>query len=148
MAKAIGKELGRPFNRKRVQRLMKLMGLVAIYPKPNTRKANPEEKKYPYLLRNLVLTGPNQVWSTDITYFRLEHGFAYLIAVIDWYSRKVISWRLSNTMEASACAGVLVDALKHGTPDIFNTDQGSQFTSELFIKVLDDVKIKTSMGGR
>ena len=148
MAKAIGKELGRQVNRKRVQRLMRLMGLAAIYPKPNTSKAKPGDKKYPYLLRNLVLTGPNQVWSTDITYVRLEHGFAYLIAVIDWYSRKVISWRLSNTMEASACANVLVDALKHGKPDIFNTDQGSQFTSELFIKVLDDAKIKISMDGR
>jgi putative transposase len=124
---------GHVVNRKRVQRMMREMGLAGMAPGPNTSKAHPEHKIYPYLLRGVPITRPNQVWSTDITYIRLSHGFAYLVAVIDWYSRKVLSWRISNSMDASFCVDCLEDALRsHGKPEIFNSDQGSQFTSEAF----------------
>ena len=136
-------------NRKRVQRLMRAMGLAGMAPGPNTSKGNPEHKVYPYLLRGVAVTRPNQVWSTDITYIRLQHGFAYLVAVIDWYSRKVLGWRISNTMEAVFCVDCLEDALRtHGKPEVFNSDQGSQFTSEAFTGVLKREDIKISMDGR
>jgi putative transposase len=143
------KRMSHIVNRKRVQRLMRLMGLVAMAPGPNMSRAHPEHKIYPYLLRGVPIIRPNQVWSTDITYIRLAHGFAYLVAVIDWYSRKVLSWRISNSMEAEFCVACLEDALRaHGTPEIFNSDQGSQFTSEVFTGVLKREKVTISMDGR
>lgn len=143
------KGAGHHVNRKRVQRLMRQMGLAGMAPGPNTSKAHPEHKIYPYLLRGVPIVKPNQVWSTDITYIRLAHGFAYLVAVIDWYSRKVLSWRINNSMEADFCVDCLEDALRtHGTPEIFNSDQGAQFTSDAFTKVLKREKITISMDGR
>ena len=143
------RRLGYNINRKRVQRLMRLMGLEAIYPKPKTSKPHPEHKIHPYLLRGLKIDHPNQVWAADITYIPLKRGFMYLVAVIDWYSRKVLSWRVSNTLEADFCVEALQDAIRyHGCPEIFNTDQGSQFTSEDFTEVLQDHGIKISMDGR
>ncbi|HWW70187.1 MAG TPA: IS3 family transposase [Duganella sp.] len=140
---------GHVVNRKRVQRLMRGMGLAGMAPGPNTSKANPQHKVYPYLLRGVPVTRPNQVWSTDITYIRLARGFAYLVAVIDWYSRKVLSWRLSNSMDASFCVDCLEDALReHGRPMVFNSDQGSQFTSAAFTDVLKREKVDISMDGR
>jgi putative transposase len=142
-------EQGYRINRKRVQRLMRVLGLAGMAPGPATSRPHPEHKIYPYLLRGVSVTRPNQVWSTDITYIRLAHGFAYLVAVIDWYSRRVLSWRLSNTLEAGFCVDCLEDALRtHGQPEIFNTDQGSQFTSEAFTKVLLNQGIAISMDGR
>jgi len=136
-------------NRKRVQRLMRSMGLAGMAPGPNTSKAHPQHKVYPYLLRGVPVTRPNQVWSTDITYVRLARGFAYLVAVIDWYSRKVLSWRLSNSMDASFCVDCLEDALReHGRPEVFNSDQGSQFTSAAFTDVLKREGVDISMDGR
>jgi len=123
---------GHGVNRKRVQRLMQILGLVAMVPSPNTSKKHPQHKVYPYLLRGLAIVRPNQVWSTDITYVRLAHGFMYLVAISDWYSRKVLAWKLSNTMDVGFCMDCLADALnQYGAPEIFNTDQGSQFTSTL-----------------
>ena len=144
------KRLGcRTINRKRVQRLMRLMGLEAIYPKPKTSRPHPAHKIYPYLLRGLKINRPNQVWAADITYIPLERGFMYLVAVMDWYSRKVLSWRVSNTLEADFCVEALKDAIhRHGCPEIFNTDQGSQFTSEDFTNELKAHGIKISMDGR
>ena len=140
---------GHVVNRKRVQRMMRAMGLAGMAPGPNTSKAHPEHKVYPYLLRGVPILRPNQVWSTDITYVRLAHGFAYLVAVIDWYSRKVLSWRISNSMDASFCVDCLEDALRsHGTPEVFNSDQGSQFTSDAFTGVLKREGITISMDGR
>ncbi len=139
---------GYPVNRKRVQRLMRLMGLEAIYQKPQTSQSNPEHKKYPYLLRGLIVDKPNQVWSTDITYIRLERGFVYLSAIIDWHSRYVLSWRLSNTLDSAFCVEALKDALSKGKPEIFNTDQGVQFTSWDFISVLKAGEIQISMDGK
>jgi putative transposase len=142
-------EQGHSVNRKRVQRLMRVLGLVGMAPGPATSRPHPEHKIYPYLLRGVAVVRPNQVWSTDITYIRLEHGFAYLVAVIDWYSRRVLAWRLSNTLEAGFCVDCLEDALRrHGRPEIFNTDQGSQFTSEAFTGVLLAAGIAISMDGR
>jgi putative transposase len=136
-------------NRKRVQRLMRLMGLAGMAPGPNTSRPHPEHKVYPYLLRGLHVTRPNQVWSTDITYVRLERGFVYLVAVIDWYSRKVLSWRLSNSMDPSFAVNCLEDALRrYGRPEIFNSDQGSQFTSKAFTDVLKREDVTISMDGR
>ena len=136
-------------NRKRVQRLMRKMGLTGMAPGPNTSKGHPEHKVYPYLLRGVAVKRPNQVWSTDITYVRLAGGFAYLVAIIDWYSRKVLSWRLSNSMDATFCVDCLDDALKqHGQPEVFNSDQGSQFTSAAFTDVLKREGITISMDGR
>lgn len=143
------KNQGYPVNRKRVQRLMRQMGLVGMAPGPNTSRPHPANKVYPYLLRGVAVTRPNQVWSTDITYVRLEGGFAYLVAIIDWYSRKVLSWRLSNSMDASFCVDCLEEALQHyEKPEIFNTDQGVQFTSTSFTDVLKREEIKISMDGR
>ena len=140
---------GHVVNRKRVQRMMREMGLAGMAPGPNTSRAHPEHKVYPYLLRGVPITRVNQVWSTDITYIRLAHGFAYLVAVIDWYSRKVLSWRISNSMEAAFCVDCLEDALRaHGKPEIFNSDQGSQFTSDAFTGVLKRAGITISMDGR
>ena len=119
------KVMGHAVNRKRVQRLMRQIGLAAIAPGPNTSRPHPEHKVYRYLLRGMPVTRPNQVWSTDITYIRLARGFAYLVAIIDWYSRKVLSWRISNSMEAVFCVDCLEDALRHhGKPALFNSDQG------------------------
>ena len=143
------RRLGYNINRKRVQRLMRLMGLEAIYPKPKTSKPHPEHKIYPYLLRGLKIRRSNQVWAADITYIPLQRGFMYLVVVMDWYSRKVLSWRVSNTLEADFCVEALKDAIHlHGCPEIFNTDQGSQFTSEDFTGELEDHGIKISMDGR
>jgi len=140
--------LGYVVNEKRIRRLLRLMGLMAIYPKKNLSIPNPESKIYPYLLRNMEITHPNQVWSTDITYIPMEKGFLYLVAVIDWFSRYVISWRLSNTLEATFCIDALQESLNKGKPDIFNTDQGSQFTSNDFTNCLLENDIKISMDGR
>jgi putative transposase len=143
------KERGHIVNRKRVQRLMREMGLAGMAPGPNTSKAHPRHKVYPYLLRGVAVTRPNQVWSTDITYIRLARGFAYLVAIIDWYSRKVLSWRISNSMDASFCVDCLEDALRHhGRPEVFNSDQGSQFTSAAFTDVLKREDVGISMDGR
>lgn len=140
---------GHMVNRKRVQRLMQKLGLAGMAPGPNTSKAHPQHKVYPYLLRGVDVVRPNQVWSTDITYIRLPRGFVYLVAIIDWYSRKVLSWRLSNTMDASFCVDSLEEAIKaYGKPEIFNTDQGAQFTSDSFTGVLHKNNIKISMDGR
>lgn len=143
------RDLGQVINRKRVQRLMRLLGLAGMAPGPDTSQPHPQHKVYPYLLRGVLVTRPNQVWSTDITYIRLPHGFVYLVAVIDWYSRCVLSWRLSNTMDNGFCVDCLEQALQsHGTPEIFNTDQGSQFTSEAFTQALLNKGIAISMDGR
>ena len=140
---------GHKINRKRVQRLMRKMGLQSIAPKPNTSKAHPGHKVYPYLLRNFDVTKSNQVWCTDITYIPLSCGFVYLTAVMDWHSRYVLSWELSITMDNEFCISALERALRcHGTPYIFNTDQGSQYTSHEFTKVLKDKDIKISMDGK
>jgi len=140
---------GHPVNRKRVQRLMRILGLAAMAPGPNTSKKHPQNKIYPYLLRGLSIIRVNQVWSTDITYIRLAQGFVYLVAIIDWYSRKVLAWQVSNTMDAGFCVDCLTAALnEYGAPEIFNTDQGSQFTCEVWVKVLQENAIKISMDGR
>lgn len=135
-------------NRKRVARLMKQMGLVAIYPKKKTTRPGEPKKKYPYLLRNVVISRPNQVWSTDITYIRLENGFIYLVAVIDWFSRYVLSWELSNSQDIFFCLTALEKAFSFGKPEIFNSDQGSQFTSEAFTNRLQQAEILISWDGR
>ena len=136
-------------GRHRVRRLMRLMRLVPIYQEPNTSKKHPQHKIWPYLLRNVVINRPNQVWCADITYIARQRGFLYLVAIMDWHSRKVLAWRLSNSMDTAFCVEALKEALaKHGTPEIFNTDQGSQFTSGDWIDVLTDAKIKISMDGK
>ncbi len=135
-------------NHKRIARLYRLMGLEAIYPKPNLSKANQGHQKYPYLLRNVPIVRRNQVWSTDITYVPMDSGFLYLSAVIDWYSRYVVVWDISNTMDLSFCINLLNSALAHGTPEIFNTDQGSQYTSPDYIENLTKAKIRISMDGK
>lgn len=143
------KDCGLTVNRKRVQRLMATMGLAGMAPGPNTSKKHPQHKVYPYLLRGVKVVRPNQVWSTDITYVRLARGFAYLVAIIDWYSRKVLSWRINNSMDSTFCVDCLEDALgTHGKPEIFNSDQGSQFTSTAFTDILKREEIKISMDGR
>ena len=140
---------GHIVNRKHVQRLMRTLGLAAMAPGPNTSKKHPQNKVYPYLLRGVGIIHPNHVWSTDITYIRLAHGFVYLVAIIDWYSRKVLAWRVSNTMDVGFCVDCLIAAINEfGTPEIFNTDQGSQFTSEKWVQVLQENGIKISMDGR
>jgi len=135
-------------NRKRVQRLMRLMDIQAIYPKRNLSQKKRDHKIYPYLLNDVKITIPNFVWSTDITYIPLRQGFLYLSAIIDWYSRYVLSWRLSNTLDAVFCIEALEEALEKGHPVIFNTDQGSQFTSKEFTQILLNKNIKISMDGR
>ena len=148
ITKHLNKVLAIDINVKKVRRLMKVMGIEAIYPKKNLSMQNSQHKKYPYLLSGVDICRVNQVWSTDITYIRLKQGFVYLCAVIDWYSRYVLSWKLSNTMETTFCLEALVDALKLGKPDIFNTDQGSQFTSHEFTNALLSNEIKISMDGK
>ena len=135
-------------NRKRVRRLMALMGLEALHPRPRTTVAAPDARAYPYLLRDRVLTRVNEVWSSDITYVPMKHGFMYLTAVIDWYSRYVLSWRLSNTLEGRFCLEALEEALTLGRPEIFNTDQGSQFTSREYTGRLEEAGIAVSRDGR
>ena len=136
-------------NRKKVQRLMRLMGLESIAPKPNTSKPAPEHAVYPYLLRDKKISKVNQVWATDITYIPMARGFVYLVAVIDWYSRRVLAWRLSNTLETDFCVEALQEALsRFGSPEIFNTDQGAQFTSKDFTDVLLERGIRISMDGK
>ena len=135
-------------NRKRVQRLMRLMGLEAIYPKRRTTRPAAGHKIYPYLLRDVAITGPDHVWSTDITYLPMRHGFLYLVAVIDWYSRYVLSWRLSNTMDGLFCQEALDEALAIGQPEIFNSDQGAQFTAQMFTSRLLARGVAISMDGR
>ncbi len=139
---------GYEVNRKRVSRLMRLMGLQAIYPKPNLSLKHPDHRIYPYLLRDVEIVYPDQVWSTDITYIRMKGGFLYLTAIIDWYSRYVLSWRLSNTLDSYFCIEALEEALATKQPEIFNTDQGSQFTSIKFTGILEDHRIGISMDGR
>ena len=136
-------------GRHRVRRLMRLMGLEAIYQAPRTSDPHPEHRIYPYLLRNLEVDRPNQIWCADITYIPVQRGFLYLVAIMDWATRHVLAWRLSNTMDAGFCVEALNEALsKYGQPDIFNTDQGSQFTSFDFTGVLKDADIRISMDGR
>ena len=135
-------------GRERVRRLMGQMGMIAIYPKPNLSRKHPQHKIYPYLLSGVEIEGPIQVWSADITYIGIRRGFFYLVAIIDWFSRYVLSWRLSNSLEAAFCIEALEEALEKGRPVIFNTDQGSQFTSNDFTGFLLDKGIKVSMDGR
>ena len=140
---------GRQVNRKRVQRLMRQMGMNTLYPKRNTSRANHAHKVYPYLLRGLNIERANQVWCADITYIPMRKGFVYLVAIMDWYSRRVLSWRVSNTLDTTFCVATLNEALaKYGTPEIFNTDQGCQFTSEDFTQRLKDRSIQISMDGK
>lgn len=142
-------KMGYTINRKKVRRLKNEMGLRTIYPRPNLSKPAKGHKIYPYLLRNLEISRPNQVWATDITYLRLEHGFVYLVAILDLYSRKVLSWEISNTLDAEFCCSTLNRALlKYGKPEIFNSDQGSQFTGNKFIGILEKNEIKISMDGK
>jgi len=148
MAVVLSGCFGEPINRKRVQRLMRKMGTEALYPKRRTSQANAEHRVYPYLLRGLRIDRPNQVWSTDITYIRMRRGFLYLVAIMDWYSRYVLSWELSNTLDNAFCVEALERALETGKPEIFNTDQGSQFTSDGFTRVLRQHEIRISMDGR
>ncbi len=142
------KSQGQRVNRKRVRRLMRIMGLNAIYRHPRTSVPTPGHKIYPYLLSGMKITRPNQVWAADITYIPMARGFLYLVAIIDWYSRYVLSWRLSNTLEADFCVEALEEALTKGKPDIFNTDQGSQFTSEAFTGLLQQNGVRISMDGK
>ena len=140
---------GHAVNRKRIQRIMRQLGLAGMAPGPTTSKAHPHHAIYPYLLRGLAIIRPNQVWSSDISYVRLLYGFVYLVVVMDWYSRRILAWRLSNTMDADFCVDCLEDAVRHyGTPVIFNSDQGAQFTSLMFTGVLLRNKIAISMDGR
>ena len=142
-------QAGHPVGRKRVTRLMRLMGIEAIYRKPNLSRRHPQHKIYPYLLRNVAISRVHQVWSCDITYIPMKQGFLYLVAVIDWHSRLVLSWRMSNTMDKSFCVEAVQEALdRYGKPEIFNTDQGVQFTCEAFIKQLEDRGIRISMDGK
>lgn len=143
------RSLGWLVNRKRIQRLRRIMRIESLAPKPPTTIPNKEHEKYPYLLRQQPIVRPNQVWATDITYIPLANGFAYLVAVIDWYSRKVLAWRLSNTLDDAFCIEALKEALhKFGTPEIFNSDQGCQFTSHDFTAVLKAANVRISMDGK
>ncbi len=142
------REHGESVNRKRVQRLMRLMGLEAIYPKPRLSTAGLGHRIYPYLLRNVAMERPDQVWSTDITYVPLAQGFMYLAATIDWYSRYVIAWRLSNTLDGAFCLDMLEEALGKGRPEVFNTDQGVQFTAQAWTGRLESAGVQVSMDGR
>lgn len=142
-------DLGFKVNRKRVQRLMRVMGIQSVAPGPNTSKPAPQHKVYPYLLRGVEINRANQVWCTDITYIRLNGGFVYLVAIMDWYSRKVLSWEVSATMDDSFCVSALERALRlYPKPEIFNSDQGAQFTGKAFTSVLKDADIKISMDGK
>ena len=140
---------GQPAGRDRVRRLMLIMRIESLAPKPGTSKRQPKHPVYPYLLRGMTIDKPNQVWATDITYIPMHRGFMYLIAVMDWSTRKVLSWRLSNTLDTRFCVEALKEALfKYGAPEIFNTDQGCQFTSEAFTSVLKTWNVKISMDGK
>ena len=139
---------GTVINRKRVQRLMRVMGLESTAPKPNTSTPAPDHPVYPYLLRGLTISRPNQAWATDITYIPMARGFLYLVAIMDWHSRYVLAWRLSNTLDTEFCVAALEEALQGGRPEIFNTDQGSQFTSEAFTGVLKREGVRISMDGK
>jgi putative transposase len=140
--------VGHAVNRKRVRRLMGVMGLEAVYPKPRLSQPNPGHRVYPYLLRGVAIERPDQVWSTDITYVPMPAGFMYLTAVIDWHSRYVLSWRLSNSLDADFCVAALEQALKRGRPEVFNTDQGSQYTAAAFVARVEAAGAKMSMDGR
>lgn len=148
MSAWLRRELDETVNRKRVQRLMRTMGIEAVAPGPRTTVRNTQHRVFPYLLRNVSITRKDQVWSTDITYIPLRDGFMYLVAVIDWHTRYVLSWRLSNTLEGHFCIEALEESLTRGRPEIFNTDQGSQFTSRAFTGVLGSHQIAISMDGR
>jgi putative transposase len=139
---------GYPVNHKRVQRLLRKMGLVAVYPQPRTTLNNPEHRVYPYRLRDLVVTQPNQVWCADITYIRLTGGFMYLVAIMDWFSRYILTWELSNTLDGHFCLSALRESLRHEQPAIFNTDQGAQFTATAFTTTLEQADVLISMDGR
>lgn len=142
-------KLGHPVNRKRVQRLMRLMGLEALYPKQRTSLPNAAHRRFPYLLKGLAIEHPNQVWAADIAYIPMARGFLYLVAIIDWSSRAVLSWRLSHTMDVDFCVEALEAAIaRFGAPSIFNTDQGAQFTCEAFLTVLEHNHIRISMDGK
>lgn len=147
MAAYLGRE-GHPVNVKRVRRLMRLMGLEAIYPKKRLSLPGEGHQRYPYLLRGVEIVRPDQVWSADITYLRLRRGFLYLAAILDWYSRYVLSWTLSSSLDAAFCVWALEEALARGRPEVFNTDQGVQFTSEGFTGILELRGIVISMDGR
>jgi putative transposase len=141
--------MGHAVGRRRVRRLMAKMGLAAIYQRPRTSDPHPEHRIYPYLLRDLAITRPNQVWCADVTYLPMRRGFLYLVAIMDWATRKVLAWRISNTMDAGFCVEALQDAMaRYGKPEIFNTDQGSQFTSYAFTSVLRAADVRISMDGR
>jgi len=149
MLKGLLRQEGFAVGRLHVATLMKTMGIEAIYRRPNTSKPHPEHKIYPYLLRNMAITRPNQVWAMDITYVPMRRGFVYLAAVIDWFTRKVLAWRVSITLETAFCVEAVEEAMaRFGKPEIFNTDQGSQFTSIDFIKLLKKAKISISMDGK
>lgn len=139
---------GHSVNHKRIQRLMRTMGIQGICPKRNVSKASENHKKYPYLLKGLTVDRPNQVWCSDITYIRLLHGFVYLVAIMDWFSRYVLSWAISNTLDTHFCMEALDRALQQGKPEIFNTDQGPQFTSDSFTSRLEEEDVTISMDGR
>lgn len=148
MCRALARE-GLQVNRKRVRRLMRLMGLEALAPKPNLSKPTPGQKVYPYLMGNLTVERPNQAWCADITYVRLKEGFVYLFAILDWHSRKVLAWELSNSLDAAFCLRALERALEaNGPPEVFNTDQGCQFTSEVWTQALQKHEVRISMDGR
>lgn len=142
------KRMGYEVNRKRIQRLMQIMGIKVIYPRPNVTKVDSRHRKYPYLLKGLKIESVNHVWSTDITYIPIKKGFAYLVAILDWFSRYILTWKLSNSLESIFCIEALKEALKKGKPKIFNSDQGVQFTCEGFIEVLRMNEIEISMDGR
>ena len=142
------RRLGYTVNPKRIRRLMRKMGLEAIYPKPRTTQAAQGHKVYPYLLRDLPITHANQVWSADITYVPMQQGFMYLVAIMDWFSRYVLAWQLSNTLDGHFCIAALRQALQQGQPEIFNTDQGVQFTSHDFTGCLEAAEVRISMDGR
>ena len=148
MREYLSRQTQQRVNRKCVQRLMRIMGIEAIYPKPRTTCRDPGHQVFPYLLRNLEITRKDQVWSTDITYVPLHEGFMYLVAVMDWHTRYILSWRLSNTLEGYFCIEALEEALSISTPEIFNTDQGSQFTAKSFTSVLKDHGVAISMDGK
>lgn len=139
---------GEEVNEKRIRRLLRTMGLLAIYPGPKTSQPDAEHRMYPYLLRGMAITRPNMVWSTDSTYIRLTHGFVFLVAIIDWYSRYVLAWQLANTLETQFCVETLERALRQGAPTIFNTDQGAQFTSRAFTNRLVERGVRIRMDGR
>jgi putative transposase len=141
------KSQGQNINRKRVRRLMQIMGLKALYRRPRLSKPGPGNKIYPYLLKGLKINRRNQVWAADITYIPMQKGFLYLVVILDWYSRYILSWRLSNTLDNSFCVEALKEALRKGQPEIFNTDQGSQFTSQEFVTILEKHEIQVSMDG-